>query len=138
MTYINFDLPPRTLLYLSLISLSFMFSNYDSKIITYRSNSFIKRPKLNFSEHLLVLSRILRDDIHIRELVSSYLGIIISTVIIAYVMFWFWLLHSNTKGKIYQNAIVRFPTEIRGREVIVTESPKSQRPTQDQQTSMAT
>ncbi len=87
-------------------------------------SSFIKRPKLNFGEHLLVLSVFFGVIYIFGSWFPGYLGIIISTAIIAYIMFWFWLLHSNTKGKIYQNAIAHFPTEVRGRETVITKKPQ--------------
>ena len=88
------------------------------------SSSFIKRPKLNFSEHLLILGVFFGMIYIFGSWFHSYLGAVISTATIAYVMFWFWLLHSNTRGKIYQNAIAHFPTEIRGRETVITKKPQ--------------
>ena len=84
------------------------------------SSSFIKRPKLNLGEHLLVIGVFFGMIYVFGSWFPEYLGVVISTAIIAYVMFWFWLLHSNTKGKIYQNAIAHFPTEVRGRETVIT------------------
>ena len=80
------------------------------------SSSFIKRPKLNFGEHLLVLGVFFGMIYIFGSWFTGYLGLIISIVVIAYITFWFWLLHSNTKDKIYQNAIAHFPTEVRGGE----------------------
>ena len=88
------------------------------------SSSFIKRPKLNFGEHLLVLSVFFGMIYIFGSWFPGYLGLIVSVVAIAYITFWFWLLHSNTKGKIYQNAIAHFPTEIRGRETVITKKPQ--------------
>ncbi len=87
-------------------------------------SSFTKRPKLNFGEHLLILGVIFGMIYVFGSWFTRYLGIIISVVVIAYVMFWFWLLYSDTKGKIYQNAIAHFPTEIKGRETVITKKPQ--------------
>ena len=88
------------------------------------SSSFIKRPKLNFGEHLLVLGVFLGMIYIFGSWFTGYLGLIISIVVIAYITFWFWLLHSDTKGKIYQNAIAHFPTEVRDRETVITKKPQ--------------
>ena len=87
-------------------------------------SAFTKRPTLNLSEHLVILGVFFGMVYILGSYLPAYLGAVISVVIVAYVLFWFWLLHSDTKGKIYQNAIAHFPTEIRGKDTVITKKPQ--------------
>ncbi|MHB1830735.1 MAG: AAA family ATPase [Candidatus Micrarchaeaceae archaeon] len=88
------------------------------------SSDFIKRPKLTISEHLLILGAFFGITWILASWYPHHLEGIITIVILGYVLFWIFLIFRNTKGKIYQNAIAHFPTEIKGREMIVTKKPQ--------------
>ena len=87
-------------------------------------SEFIKRPKLTLREHLLILGVFFVVTWILSGWYPAHMEELIIAAIIAYVLFWIRLEYHSTKGKIYQNAIAHFPTEIRGRETIVTRKPQ--------------